>query len=272
MTLRLLVADDNAAMQKMIQLAFAGEDVVIKAVSSGDAAIDMLHKFHPDVVLTDISMPGYNGYEVCELIRRDQKFAAVPVILLNGAFDIFDEMEAARVGASGHLTKPFNPSEIIGLVERLLREPQRRSAYDFSDNSVDKINAETEITAETPAPPVNPVAELRESDETSEAVAEGAERNVEIPDDAGSLEIPSFESNKESDAPRFFFPLAPRAWESYLGPDRILDIFNDETLSEKASTDLRIPDGFADRVAEKVAEKMFPAIENLILRTLEKRE
>ena len=110
MTLRLLVADDNVAMHKMVRLAFTGEDAVIEAVTNGEAAIDTLREFRPDVVLADVSMPGYSGYEVCERIRGDLDFAAIPVILLNGAFDPLDEEEAARVKASGHLTKPFDPS------------------------------------------------------------------------------------------------------------------------------------------------------------------
>ena len=250
MTLRLLVADDNAAMQKMVLLAFAGEDAVIKAVSSGDAAIDILHEFRPDVVLADVSMPGYNGYEVCKLIRQDREFAAIPVILLNGAFDSLDEAEAARVEASGHLTKPLDPSEMIGLVESLL-ESARRPAPDFSDNAPAQTAAGSEITAETQPPPVEHVApadithaELRENAETSSPYMKSA----------------AFDQ---------FFHVTPRALESYLGPDRVLEIFTDETFEifrKKAAGDWRFPDELADRIAEKVVKKMLPAIETLLYR------
>ncbi|MCL2877805.1 MAG: response regulator [Acidobacteria bacterium] len=250
MTLRLLVADDNAAMRKMVTLAYTGENAVVEAVSSGDAAIGTLHKFRPDVVLADVSMPGYSGYEVCELIRRDSQFAAIPVILLNGAFDPLDVEEAARVEASGLLTKPFDPSEMIGLVEKLLLDPAHRLIHDFSDNTANETGTGTEI----PAPPADPAAD---ADFIHEELSENAETS---------------EPDMESGALDSFFHIPPHAWESYFGPDRILEIFNDETFSGKASADRRIPDGLADRVAERVAEKMLPAIKTLIRRTPADRE
>jgi len=134
MTLRLLVADDNATMQKMVRLAFAGEDALVETASNGDAAIDMLKKFRPNVVLADISMSDYSGYEVCELIRQDPEFANIPVILMNGAFDSFDEEEAARVQASGYLTKPFDPSELITMVEKLRLKNTHYPATVFPEN------------------------------------------------------------------------------------------------------------------------------------------
>jgi len=122
MTLRLLVADDSVTIQKMVYLAFAGEDALIETVSDGDAAIDILREFKPDIVLADVSMPGYNGYEVCRLIRSDPVFSKIPVILLAGAFDPFDESEAARVRASGYLTKPFDTSGLIELIQKLQKD------------------------------------------------------------------------------------------------------------------------------------------------------
>ena len=64
MTLRLLVADESVTMHKMVRLAYATEDAEIEAVFNGDAALDILYEFRPDVILAAISMPGYNGYEV----------------------------------------------------------------------------------------------------------------------------------------------------------------------------------------------------------------
>ena len=151
MKLRLLIADDNIATQKMVRLAFADEDALVEAVSSGDAALEKLKVFRPNAALVDVFMPGYSGYEVCELIRHDPEFASIPVILLNGAFDPFDEDEATRVGASGHLTKPFDPSEMIAMVESLLPKNARSAARDFSNNETEE--ADTGFAAEISSPP-----------------------------------------------------------------------------------------------------------------------
>lgn len=120
MTLRLLVADDSVTIQTMVRLAFSGEDVLVEAVSSGDAALDAMPSIRPDIVLADVMMPGRTGYEVCESIRKDPQFSGTPVILLVGTFEPFDESEASRVGSNGHLTKPFDTSELIEMVRSLV--------------------------------------------------------------------------------------------------------------------------------------------------------
>jgi CheY-like chemotaxis protein len=76
-------------------------------VNNGREAIERLEDFAPDVVLADIFMPQMNGYEVCEYIKQNQKLKQIPVILLVGSFEPFDEAEARRVGADDTLTKPF---------------------------------------------------------------------------------------------------------------------------------------------------------------------
>ncbi len=131
MTTKLLVADDNLTMQKIVGLAFSDEDVTIEAVSSGEAALDSLHTFRPDIVLADVFMPGCNGYEVCARVKADPEMGRTPVVLLVGTFEPFDEQEAARVKCDGHITKPFDTSELIEMVRSLVGDkmvPQNSEA------------------------------------------------------------------------------------------------------------------------------------------------
>jgi CheY-like chemotaxis protein len=128
MSLKLFVADDSVTIQKIVSLAFSGEDVVIEAVSDGDSALEALQRFRPDVVLADVFMPGCNGYEVCARIKEDPELKDVPVILLVGTFEPFDESEASRVKSDACLTKPFDTSELIQTVQRLAGEKFGSSA------------------------------------------------------------------------------------------------------------------------------------------------
>jgi CheY-like chemotaxis protein len=135
MTLRLLVADDSATIQKIVKLAFFAEDAVVQTADSGDAAMDLVKEFRPDVVLADVFMPGFGGYEVCERIKKDPEFSDTPVLLLVGAFEPFDESEASRVRCDGHLTKPFDTSEMIETVRSLVGDkmiPQNGENPDYS--------------------------------------------------------------------------------------------------------------------------------------------
>ena len=120
----ILVADDNSNIQKMVTLALKDQGINVVAVGNGEAAVRKLPDAEPDLVLADIFMPVRNGYEVCEFVKHDPRFAHIPVILLVGAFDPLDEREAQRVGADGVLKKPFVPPEpLIAMVKALLAKP-----------------------------------------------------------------------------------------------------------------------------------------------------
>jgi CheY-like chemotaxis protein len=114
---KLLLADDSATIQKVIDLTFADEGVRVVAVGNGQDAIDQLLDLQPDIVLADVFMPARNGYEVCEYVKTNEKLKHIPVVLLVGSFEPFDEAEARRVGADDILTKPFQ--SIRRLIDRV---------------------------------------------------------------------------------------------------------------------------------------------------------
>lgn len=114
---KILVADDNSNIQKMVTLALAEHHMEIVAVGNGEVAVRRLPDVKPDLILADVFMPVRNGYEVCEFVKNDPQFAHIPVILLVGAFDPLDEKEAHRVCADGILKKPFVPPDpLIAMV------------------------------------------------------------------------------------------------------------------------------------------------------------
>ena len=146
---RILVADDNTNIQKMVVLAFEERGVDVVTVGNGEAAVRRIPDMNPDLVLADVFMPVRNGYEVCEFVKKDSRFSHVPVILLVGAFDPLDEKEARRVGADGVLKKPFVPPDpLIAMVMSALEKNP-------------KIAAELAKAREVPvAPPPPPVMEI----------------------------------------------------------------------------------------------------------------
>lgn len=117
---KILLADDSITIQKVVNLTFADEGIEVVAVSNGDTAERRLAEVNPDLVLADIFMPGKNGYELCEHIKRSPQFSKVPVVLLIGAFEPFNEAEARRVHADAHLTKPFESRTLVETVRKLI--------------------------------------------------------------------------------------------------------------------------------------------------------
>ena len=124
----ILLADDSATIQRLVTQTFADSAVEIVSVSNGDAAIRKFEELRPQLVLTDIYMPGKNGYEVCAYIKNHAQLSATPVVLLAGAFDAFDETTAQQAGASAHITKPFEPQALVDLVMGLLPKESRSAA------------------------------------------------------------------------------------------------------------------------------------------------
>jgi CheY-like chemotaxis protein len=118
---KLLLADDSVTIQKVVDLTFTDEGLEVITVGDGQQAWEKLQEIVPDIVLADVFMPGLNGYQLCEQIKRTERLSHIPVMLLVGSFEPFDEAEARRVGADDHLTKPFQSIRtLIGKVGNLL--------------------------------------------------------------------------------------------------------------------------------------------------------
>src|SRR5512141_31259 len=122
---KILLADDSITIQKVIELTFSDEDFDVVTVGNGRLALERLPEVRPDIVLCDIIMPEKDGYEVCEQIKTNPAYSHVPVLLLTGAFEPFDQERAARAGYDGSLAKPFEPETLIAKVKELLARAPR---------------------------------------------------------------------------------------------------------------------------------------------------
>jgi CheY-like chemotaxis protein len=144
---KILLADDSITIQKVIELTFSDEDFEVVTVGNGRLALEKLEEVRPDVVLCDIIMPEKDGYEVCDHIKKHASLSHVPVLLLTGAFEPFDQERAARVGCDGYLAKPFEPQTLIAKVKDLLNQTAARPRA-----------ATAPPAPERPAPPAPPAA------------------------------------------------------------------------------------------------------------------
>ncbi len=133
---KILLADDSVSIRKVVELTFADEGFDVTAVGDGDAAMQKFVEIQPDLVLVDVNLPGPSGYQICEMIKQDESTKSIPVVLLVGSFEPFDQTEAERVGADGFLTKPFQSiRELVSKVDELLGidNPERAVIADTED-------------------------------------------------------------------------------------------------------------------------------------------
>ncbi len=156
---RLLLADDSVTIQKVVNLTFADEGIEVTTVGDGDTAMKRFVEATPDLVMVDVNMPGLDGYRICEMIKQDAETAHIPVILLVGSFEPFDEAEARRVGADDFMTKPFQSiRQLVNKVSELLNGKNvadeylppvaNVSAVENDFNAAGKID-EPEVAAES---------------------------------------------------------------------------------------------------------------------------
>lgn len=121
MSKKLLLADDSITIQKVIQITFAHEDYELTITDNGDAALVKAREIKPDLIMTDIYMPGKNGYELTSAIKQDPSLRHVPVLMLAGSFEPFDEDKARSCNADAWIEKPFESQRLIDKVAELLK-------------------------------------------------------------------------------------------------------------------------------------------------------
>jgi CheY-like chemotaxis protein len=123
---KLLLADDSVTIRKVVELTFADEGLDVTTVSTGEEAMQKLAEIQPDIVIADVNMPEPTGYQICESIKQNDATKHIPVLLVVGSFEPFDQNEAERVGADGFLTKPFQSiRDLINRVNELLGTDSR---------------------------------------------------------------------------------------------------------------------------------------------------
>jgi CheY-like chemotaxis protein len=120
MSARILVVDDSVTIQKVVELTFSKENFTLTQARSGEEAIRKAKEVRPDLVLLDLVMPDMNGYDVCAVLRAEPALRNMPIILLAGTFESFDQQRGMQAGANDFVTKPFESQVLIGKVKQCL--------------------------------------------------------------------------------------------------------------------------------------------------------
>jgi len=147
-SLKILLADDSMTAQNMGKkiLADAGYEVV--AVSNGAAAVKKLAEFTPDIIIADVYMPGYNGLEICERVKKSPATAGVPVLLSVGKLEPFRPEEGLKVHADGIIIKPFEATDLLAVTAKLAERAGKSNAPVVSAAPVPTVDEEVEEDGE----------------------------------------------------------------------------------------------------------------------------
>jgi two-component system KDP operon response regulator KdpE len=118
---RILVVDDESQIVRVLRTALTSSGYEVRTAEDGNAGVRMAREWHPDLVITDVSMPYLNGIELCTQLRSESQ---VPIIVLSVKGDERTKIEALDAGADDYLTKPIGMNELAARVRRNLSRTQ----------------------------------------------------------------------------------------------------------------------------------------------------
>jgi len=113
----ILVVDDEAPMRKLLSSNLRASGYAVRSAADGTEALKLIEEHPFDLLLLDINIPGPNGLQVLEAVRRD---AEMPVLMLSGRARERDTVEALDLGADDYISKPFGVAELLARVKALL--------------------------------------------------------------------------------------------------------------------------------------------------------
>lgn len=126
---QIFIVDDSISVRKALEITFKRHALESFSAVSAEQALETLAAGpHFDLMMADVIMPGMSGLELCSELRRDDRFAHLPIVLMSGNVDEDIKRQAREVGANGVLRKPFSPDELIPMVEDLLRAAEAQPA------------------------------------------------------------------------------------------------------------------------------------------------
>lgn len=118
---RILIVEDELDLANIIKDYLEKELYEVEICTEGDKAIEIFDKFKPSLVILDLMLPGMNGYEICQNIRKK---STIPILILSAKIDEFDKVKGLDLGADDYITKPFRPRELLARVNAQLRRSQ----------------------------------------------------------------------------------------------------------------------------------------------------
>ena len=130
---KILIADDEQLMRQLVVDFLQPEGYELIEAADGKEALELYQKEHPDLVLLDVMMPGYDGWTVCREIRRE---SAVPIMMLTAKGEEIDQLFAYDLGVDEYITKPFSPKILVAKIKTLLRRVQKEQEVQKIEDGV----------------------------------------------------------------------------------------------------------------------------------------
>jgi len=133
----ILLVDDEINISNLARLYLEREGFSISATEDGLKAYEIIQQRNPDLVVLDVMLPGLDGFELCQRLRKEEN--PVAIIMLTARDEDIDKIVGLELGADDYLTKPFNPRELVARVKAILRRRHQAAANVTEQNDVLRV-------------------------------------------------------------------------------------------------------------------------------------
>ncbi len=174
---KVLVVDDDPLNLGILEEVI-GDQYEMVSAESGEAALDILPRFCPDLILLDIMMPGIDGYEVCHRIRQNARYKFTKIILVSGKSLVAERLKGYEAGADDYVTKPFIAEELEAKIRVFLRLKHTEE--------MDKIKTELlMLFSHETRTPLNGIISMSEFLQSDSSISEKIRSNIKVITDSG---------------------------------------------------------------------------------------
>ena len=118
---RVLVVDDEADLVRILQFGLQAIGYHVDTASDGQEGLKKARELKPDIILLDLMLPKLDGYKVCRLLKFDERYKNIPIIILSARTQEGDQLLAMEMGANRFVTKPYDFAEVLSHIETLLK-------------------------------------------------------------------------------------------------------------------------------------------------------
>jgi two-component system, OmpR family, alkaline phosphatase synthesis response regulator PhoP len=123
---KILVVEDDALIRELDRINLEAAGFVVVMATDGFQGLEMARTENPDLIVLDIMLPKMDGFKVCRILKFDDKYKHIPIIMLTARIQEVDKETGFKTGADGYMTKPFEPEELIKKINQVLADHEKK--------------------------------------------------------------------------------------------------------------------------------------------------